>query len=210
MIAFLAILYHITPAARMEDVILKAIRDNHGNQLSKIEAGEDGYEDLFLFAAPKFIHPAVPDYGQPQPATLAQDVSTLQVKQFMSEMSQQQIYRKLRSYMKLYTSIPVSKLAAFNDIKNEEITSYLTSFKHKMQQLENTIPLEDDEDAAEGSTNPLDGKIGTALDIHYYLVGDVVHVDEAEKPRQFEAYFLSQIAQSEEILKTLELMSTNV
>jgi len=112
--------------------------------------------------------------------------------------------------MKLYTSIPVSKLAAFNDIKNEEITSYLTSFKHKMQQLENNIPLEDDEDATEGSTNPLDGKIGTALDIHYYLVGDVVHVDEAEKPRQFEAYFLSQIAQSEEILKTLELMSTNV
>jgi translation initiation factor 3 subunit L len=212
MIAFLAILHHITPAARMEDVILKAIRDNHGNQLSKIEAGEEGYEDLFLFAAPKFIHPAVPDYGQPQPATLSQDVATLQVKQFMSEMSQQQIFRKLRSYMKLYTSIPVTKLAAFNDIKKEEISSYLTSFKHKMRQLEN-IPLEDDEeddDVAESSAAPLDGKIGSALDIHYYLVGDVVHVDEAEKQRRFETYFLTQIAQSEDILKTLELMSTNV
>lgn len=212
MIALLAILSHITPAARMEDVILKAIRENHGNQLSKIEAGEEGYEDLFLFAAPKFIHPAVPDYGKPQPATLAQDVYTLQVKQFMSEMSQQQIFRKLRSYMKLYTSIPITKLAAFNDIDKEEIISYLASFKHKMRQLENN-PLDDDDnvdDEVIGEGSLLDGKVGSALDIHFYLVGDVVHVDEAEKQRRFEAYFLSQIGQCEEILKNLELMPTNV
>ena len=64
--------------------------------------------------------------------------------------------------------------------------------------------MEDDEDATEGTTNSPDGMISTALDKHYYLVGDVVHLEEAEKPRQLEAYFLSQISQGEEILKMLE------
>jgi len=214
MIALLAILFHTAPAARIEDIILKLVRDAHGNQLSKIEAGEEGYEELFLFAAPKFIHPAVPDYDQPQPSTLAQDVYTLQVKQFMSEMSQQQIFRKLRSYMKLYTSIPVAKLAAFNDIQKEEILPFLWSYKHKMRQLESSPSEEEavEEEGEEGGDGsaPLDGKVGSALDIHYYLVGDVVHVDEAEKQRRFENYFLTQIAQSEDILKTLEAISTQV
>ena len=42
----------------------RVVREKYGGQLSKIEAGEEGYEDLFIFACPKFIHPAVPDYSQ--------------------------------------------------------------------------------------------------------------------------------------------------
>mmetsp|Transcript_32948 Transcript_32948/g.48326 ORF Transcript_32948/g.48326 Transcript_32948/m.48326 type:complete len:521 (+) Transcript_32948:71-1633(+) len=210
MIALLSILSHICPSARLEDAVSKHIQDRYGNQLSKIEAGEEGYEDLFMFACPKFVNPAVPDYGNPQlSASLSQDVYKLQVKQFMQEMSQQQILRKLRSYMKLYTSISAAKLADFNDTEQEEFLSNLLCFKHKMRQLERDPAATEDKDNTYG-LSLLDGKEGTALDIHYYIKKDMVHVDEAEKQRRFENYFMSQIAQSEDIMKDLANISTVV
>jgi len=211
------------------------VRDKHGHQLSKIEAGEEGYEDLFIFACPKFVSPAVPDYGQATTSAAAaaassaggaggsggptgQDAYKLQVGQFMNEMSQQQTLRKLRSYMKLYTSISVGKLAAFNDT-NEEFLPLLLCYKHKMRQLEKKKSSSDDDlddnddednggDKNDDEVAPLDGTIGTALDIHYYIVNDMVHVDEAEKQRRFENYFMAQIAQNEEIMQEVDAILT--
>jgi len=208
MTALLAIITHVCPTEGLiDDGVARAVRDKHGHQLSKIEAGEEGYEDLFIFACPKFVSPAVPDYGQASsPGSSAsgssgQDAYKLQVKQFMNEMSVQQTLRKLRSYMKLYTSIGVGKLAAFNDMGEDEFLPLLLCYKHKMRQLEQS---------GEASAGPLDGKLGTALDIHYYISDDMVHVDEAEKQRRFENYFMAQIAQNDEILKDVEAILTDV
>jgi translation initiation factor 3 subunit L len=181
MIALLAILTHICPPAELvEDSVLRAIREKHGSALSKIDAGEEGYEDLFVFACPKFVSPS------------NEDAYKLQVKQFMQELSSQHASRKMRSYMKLYTSINVSKLAAFNDMNEEEFLPRLLSYKHKMRQLEE------------------DGKMRSALDIHYYLVKDMIHVDEAEKPRRFENFFVSHIQQNGDIMKDVEAISTTL
>eukprot|EP00560_Eucampia_antarctica_P005962 CAMPEP_0197824192 /NCGR_PEP_ID=MMETSP1437-20131217/1487_1 /TAXON_ID=49252 ORGANISM="Eucampia antarctica, Strain CCMP1452" /NCGR_SAMPLE_ID=MMETSP1437 /ASSEMBLY_ACC=CAM_ASM_001096 /LENGTH=550 /DNA_ID=CAMNT_0043423735 /DNA_START=74 /DNA_END=1726 /DNA_ORIENTATION=+ len=209
MVALLAILVHACPytVPTVTDSILRVVREKHGKQWNKIEAGEEGYEDLFIFACPKFICPAVPDYAQAQQSTggtvaSPQDSYKLQVKHFMNEMAAQPSFRKLRSYMKLYTSISVSKLAAFNDVPQEdEFLPLLLSYKHKMRQLEQTI---------EGSPKLLDGTLGTALDIHYYIHNDMVHVDEAEKQRGFENYFLAQIHQNEEVRKDVEGISIKI
>jgi translation initiation factor 3 subunit L len=63
MIALLAILSHVCPKSVVDDAIATVIREKHSNNLSKIELGEEGYEDLFVFACPKFVNPAVPDYA---------------------------------------------------------------------------------------------------------------------------------------------------
>lgn len=176
MIALLAIVTHICPPAGLvEDSILRVIREKHGSILSKIDAGEEGYEDLFM--SPKFV------------TTSLDNVYKLQLKRFSKEMAPQQAQRRLRSYMKLYTSIAVSKLAKFNDMEEEEFTPLLVSYKHRMRQLE-----------APESNNFVEGIYKSALDIHYYLVEDTVHVDEAEKQRRFEKYFVGQIGQNIEIL----------
>lgn len=126
MIDILAILTHISPPAGIvDDAILKVIREKHGVTLGKIDAGEAGYEDLFMYACPKFVSPS---------ATV--DAYKLQVQQFVQEMSSQGASRKMRSYMKLYTSISVDKLAAFNDMTPQEFLPLLLSYKHKMRQLE--------------------------------------------------------------------------
>lgn len=178
MIALLAILTHIcAPAGLVEDSILRAIREKHGSALSKIDAGEEGYEDLFVFGCPKFVSPS------------AEDAYKLQVRQFMKEMSSQHSSRKMRSCMKLYTSINITKLAAFNDMNEEEFRPHLLSYKHRMRQLEE------------------DGKVGSALDIHYYLVKDMLHVDEAEKQRRFEKFFMTQIQVNADIMRDVEGIS---
>jgi len=207
MIALLAILTHICPRANslLEDSISNVVREKHSNNLSKIEAGEEGYEDLFVFACPKFVNPAVPDYDQATaPGASAvphgRDAYKLQVKQFMNEMVVHQTLRKMRSYMSLYTSIEVDKLAAFNDMKVEEFEPWLACFKHKMRQLESSGGGGDSADSKEAAGE----KMGTAMDIHYYASNNVVHVDEAEKTRRFETFFMKQIQANNEILRQVE------
>lgn len=229
MIALLAILTHVCPtAARLDDSLNRIIRDKHSSQLSKIEAGEEGYEEIFMFSCPKFISPALPDYASVSNPTAAtaekdsnpsgtvthagQDAYRLQINQFKLEMSQQQSLRKLRSYMKLYTSIGVGKLAGFNDTAEDDFLARLACCKHKMRQLEITDASGSDGAAPidSAASNSDEEKAATALDIHYYVVGDMVHVDGAQKQRRFENYFMKGIKLNGEINKEVEQIDTTV
>jgi hypothetical protein len=64
------------------------------------------------------------------------------------------------------------------------------SYKHQMRQEE------------------ADGEFREALDIHYHLNGNMVNVDEAEKQRRFEDYFMKEIRQNMEIRKDVAQIST--
>ena len=211
MIALLAILSHICPKSVLDDTISSIVRDKHATNLSKIESGEEGYEDLFVSACPKFVNAAVPDYSQalvPGSPSMP-DAYKLQVDHFMNEMAVHATLRKMRSYMTLYTSIKVEKLASFNDMKVEEFEPWLVCFKNKMRQLERGIVTTSAENAAKGATrgvSSMQDKMGTALDIHYNVTGDVVHVDEAEKTRRFETYFMKQISTNDDILRQLKFL----
>lgn len=186
MISLLAIVTHICPTAGVvEDSVMRTIREKHGSTLSKIDAGEEGYDDLFM--CPKFVTASLDDVGK------------LQLKQFTKEMTPQQTSRQLRSYLKLYTSIATTKLAKFNDLDEEKFLPSLLAYKHRMRQLE-----------TQDKNTYLEGSYKSALDIHYYLVQDMVHVDEAEKQRRFEKYFVSQITQNGDILREAETIDTVV
>ncbi|KAL7529050.1 hypothetical protein ACHAWF_002819 [Thalassiosira exigua] len=209
MIALLAILSHVCPGAAVDDAIASVVRDKHAGTLSKIEAGEEGYEDLFIFACPKFVNAAVPDYSQALkpggPAVpYGRDAYKLQVRHFMNEMACHAALRKMRSYMTLYTSIGVDKLASFNDAKREDFEPWLVCFKHKMRQLERGTAATDSTKGAPSGMGSGPDKFGTAMDIHYNVAGDVVHVDEAEKTRRFETFFMKQIRTNDDILRQLE------
>lgn len=206
MIALLAIITHACPSyGLVDESVSNTVRQKHGNQLSKIEAGEEGYEDMFIFACPKFITPAVPPYEDAltKGATNIHDPAyKLQIAHFMNEMSNQQTMMKLRSYMKLYTSISIEKLGRL--VMEEEFTSLLLSYKQKMRQLECHV----DADASPSpSSSPADGHFGTVMDIHYYIKDDVIHVDEAEKQKRFENFFMSQISMSSDIIKDVNALS---
>jgi len=102
-------------------------------------------------------------------------------------MEKQRSLKNLHSYMKLYTSIGVEKLASFNDCSEvSECVSQLLSLKHKMLQREGT-----------------DNSVHSALDIHYFGESENIYIDEAQTEKRFEGFFLSRISHSRDIQKAI-------
>jgi translation initiation factor 3 subunit L len=195
MIALLALCMHLCPQSDIVDEsIVKVIREKHSVQL-----GKEAYTELFVFCSPKFVSPAIPDFFVKGPSD---NVYKQQVQLLEAEFKDQPAFRTLRSYLKLYTTIPISKLVAFG---NEEQT--LPSLTMKMRQLENTNP---------SIPSLKQASLKSALDIHYYVEKaegsneEIVHVDEAEKQRRFENYFFGQITQSYEIRKEAIAINTTL
>jgi translation initiation factor 3 subunit L len=185
MLALLAITLHSCPPRNsVDENLIKMIREKHGSQLVKMEEGvASAYESLFVFGSPKFITPTIRSNG-------GIDNYKLQVRQFHQLMSAQKHSHKLRSYLRLYTSIETQKLAAFYDTSDDDLRSLVISLKHQMRQKE------------------VEGDYKEALDIHYHLNGNMIHVDDAEKQRRFEDYFIKEIRHSLEIQKTLAQTGT--
>lgn len=183
MLSLLAILVQISPSPGLiDDCVLRVVREKHGSKLQATTYYED------WFQSPKFVS-----------VNPTHNVYRQQVQQFLKGMENQPAGNKLRSYLKLYTSLQVDKLAKFHDMTSEDFLPLLLSYKARMLQLER----------AEGDSY-LDGSWKVALDIHYYLEGNMVHVDEAEKQRRFENYFVSQIAQNTEIRRDVVAVDTAV
>jgi translation initiation factor 3 subunit L len=191
MIALLAVVTHLCPAQPVEESLAKAIREKHGGQLSK-----EAYGDLFVFCSPKFISPAIPDYTTKD--FPMENAYKHQVHLLEQELSCQSTFRQLRTYLKLYTSLDVSKLVSFG---NDQVT--LASMKLVQRQLEIS---EGNNTNGEGG----DDVLKSAMDIHYYIQEDTILIDEAEKQRRFENYFLGAVEQSFDIRKDVNAISTDV
>ena len=81
------------------------------------------FELSFQFACPKFLSPVPPNYDNP---TVAYHKLPFvqQQKVFMEEVMEQQLIPTIRSYLKLYTTLPISKLATLMDLVRVEISKY--------------------------------------------------------------------------------------
>jgi len=187
MIALIAIVSHICPSVRINDSLKKFINDKYGEKLAKIQAGEDGYEELFTFACPKFISPVIPDYEN-QTSNLCQDAYRHLVSTFVNDIQQQVQLPKMRSYLKLYSSIGIDKLAAFNDVDSDEFLARLVCFKHKSFQ---TLKKE--------GGSPLEGEKTNVADVFYFIKGDTVVVDEQEKKHPHDKFFVNNILNCRDI-----------
>ena len=64
-----------------------------------------------------------------------QEPLKLQQKVFMEEVQQQLMLPTIRSYLKLYTTMPLDKMAGFMEMQEEEFRNHLLAFKHKMKNV---------------------------------------------------------------------------
>ena len=215
LIALLALASYLCPVAvssgLIEESLLKVIREKHGSQLSK-----EAFADLFMFCSPKFISPAIPNYQEA--GFPLENAYKHQVKLLDEELKCHSTFKQLRSYLKLYTSLDISKLETFGTIdgadgssnKKEPIMeeTTLVSMKLVQRQLENPTIGEEGGSTAVSAGKP---ELRSALDIHYYVQDGTILIDKAEKhTRRFENYFLSQMEQSYDIRKDVHNISTDV
>ncbi|KAK7204650.1 eukaryotic translation initiation factor 3 subunit L [Myxozyma melibiosi] len=182
MYALLAICVALCPT-RLDDSIHTTLREKNGEQLARMQRGGEEslpvFEELFTFACPKFMMLGPPDYENP-----AANIDPLQhhLKVFMMDVKNTMLAPTLRSYLKLYTTLNIDKLATFVEISPEELRSALVVFKQKSRQVRWT----------EGSL--LDGDVVNVSDLDIILDGDKIDISEAKIVRKFGDWFLRNSA----------------
>jgi translation initiation factor 3 subunit L len=132
-LALLAIAISLSVGRRVDDQVMEVLQAKMGDKVRRLQAGElHLFGEMFENSCPKFISPSVAENGA---AGGALEAWKAQVAIFMAEIQQQVSLFKLRSYLRLYSSIELEKMAGFNDITPDELIEQLLAAKHKSREV---------------------------------------------------------------------------
>ena len=180
-----AIVVTLNPSHRVEDQVKSLIESKSVDKLRKLQSGDLAtFKEFFEQSAPKFVSPLVPDYSIKENSH--HEAFNHQVSVFLSEVEQHIPFLKLRTFLTLYSSIDISKLARFNDSTVNELKSQIVSFKNK------------------AIKNKLRGK-PNLRDIHLFVNNDVLFIDsgvvsaQSESNKVYEKYFIAGVRKHSDI-----------
>jgi translation initiation factor 3 subunit L len=138
MYALIAICVAFHPT-RLDDTIHTAVREKYGDQLLRLQRGGPEalpiFEELFKTACPKFISPVPPDFDN---AEANVDPIDHHLSIFMDEVKNNMWSPTVKSYLRLYSTMDLKKLAGFLEVKPEELRSWLLVHKQRTKQLRST------------------------------------------------------------------------
>ncbi|KAL0074830.1 RNA polymerase I-associated factor PAF67-domain-containing protein [Phycomyces blakesleeanus] len=190
MYALLAICITMSPT-RLDEGIHSKLREKYGEKLIKMQKGDEAipiFEEFFSRSCPKFISATNPDCKVVPERKLHQ----LNLNVFMSDIRNQIMLPTIRSFMKLYTSMDVDKLAKFLETDSEELKMQLLVYKQKSRQFKWT----------EG--NLIEGEYQSTSDLDFCLKKDIIHIAEVKIGRRYGDWFLRNISRCEDLVATLE------
>uniref|UniRef100_A0A8C0LC45 Eukaryotic translation initiation factor 3 subunit L n=1 Tax=Canis lupus dingo TaxID=286419 RepID=A0A8C0LC45_CANLU len=194
MLALLAIALTMYPM-RIDESIHLQLRKKYRDKMLRMQKGDPQvYEELFSYSCPKFLSPVVPNYDNVHP-NYHKEPFLQQLKVFSDEVQQQAQLSTIRSFLKLYTTMPVAKLAGFLDLTEQEFRIQLLVFKHKMKNLVWTSGI-----------SALDGEFQSASEVDFYIDKDMIHIADTKVARRYGDFFIRQIHKFEELNRTLKKM----
>ncbi|KAL2918706.1 hypothetical protein HK105_201540 [Polyrhizophydium stewartii] len=192
MYALLSMCLVLSPQ-KIDENINNVLKDKYGEHYLKMQKGEEGlssFEELFSYACPKFISPSPPDLENPNP--IVHDAVKHQARIFLNEVKSQLLVPTLRSYLKLYSNLPVEKLAGFLDSEPDDVRTQLLVFKHKSRQIVwNSGPLSS-------------GTLVPTSDLQFYLSQDVIYIAENKVGRRVADWFIRNMNKFEDIITTMD------
>lgn len=184
MYALIAICVAFQPT-RLDDTIHTALREKYGEQFNRLQRGGPDalplFEELFRTACPKFISPTPPDFDNPE---VNIDPVEHHLRIFMDEVKNNMMSPTVKSYLKLYTTMDLKKLAGFLEVEPEKLRCWLLVNKQRNRQIRWT----------EGGL--LDGDIVNGGDLDYAMEGDLIHVSEAKVGRRLVDWYLRNLART--------------
>ncbi|KAL8702808.1 MAG: hypothetical protein Q9201_004024 [Fulgogasparrea decipioides] len=184
MYALVAICVAFNPT-KLDDTIHTALREKYGDQLTRLQRGGPEalplFEELFRSACPKFISPTPPDFSNPGLNVDPVDHHTMI---FMDEVRNTIYNPTVKSYLKLYTTMDLNKLASFLEVGKEELRGWLLVNKQRSRQVR----------WSEGGL--LDGEVVGAGELDYAIQGDLIHVSEAKVGRRLVDWYLRNLART--------------
>jgi len=184
MYALVAICVAFHPT-RLDDTIHTALREKYGEQLTRMQRGGPEalpiFEELFRAACPKFISPTPPDFENPH---MNPDPIEHHLAIFMNEVKNNIFAPTVRSYLKLYTTMDLTKLAGFLEVDADTLRSWLLVNKQRSRQVRHS----------EGGL--LEGDVVNSSDLDYAMEGDLIHVSEAKVGRRLVDWYLRNLART--------------
>ncbi|XP_022912623.1 eukaryotic translation initiation factor 3 subunit L [Onthophagus taurus] len=190
----------------IDESIQQTLREKlYHEKMYKMQYGDlQEFENCFLFACPKFLSPCPPPVDAP-PEDYSKDEIKLQTQVFVDEVQQQRTLPTIRSYLKLYTTLPLAKLATFMaqnqrrdenpidiDKEIESLIIHLLCFKHKMKNLV----------WSKGSSG-LEGKFQSGSELDFYIDNDMIHIADTKVAHRYGDFFIRKILKFEELNRKL-------
>ena len=184
MYALVAICVSFAPT-RLDDTIHTALREKYGDKFLKLQRGGPEslpiYKELFQSACPKFISPNPPDFDNPatniDPVDHHTDI-------FMDEVKTTIFNPTVKSYLKLYSTMDLKKLAGFLEVEPEKLRSWLLVSKQRSRQMR----------WSDGGL--LEGEMVNGSDLDYAIEGDLIHISEAKQGRRLVDWYLRNLARA--------------
>ncbi|KZT03608.1 eukaryotic translation initiation factor 3 subunit 6 [Laetiporus sulphureus 93-53] len=200
MYALFAICNALSPM-RLDDNISNIVKERYGEQFSKMSRGEEGipaFEELFLYACPKFISANPPPYEDPELLAAYVEDSPVEPAQrhlalFLSEVRAQAPVPTLRSFLKLYTSLDAKKLANFLDADEEEMVQQMMVMKQASRSVSRV----------ENEKGLLDGQMISTSDLDFVIDENMVHIAESTVGRRFAGWFIRNTEHAQRVFDTL-------
>jgi len=176
---------------RIDDSINSHLKEKYAEKLIKLQRGDrDELTSMFHYACPKFLSPVPPNFEGVTDQYLMEPYNQ-QLKVFMDEVQQQLLISDIRSFLKLYTTLPIAKLASFINKTPEELKSILLCFKHKMSNIESDQANEDFRSSSE---------------VDFYIHNEMVHIADTKVATRFSDFFIRQIQKTNEINSNLQIV----
>eukprot|EP00967_Tisochrysis_lutea_P091985 scaffold132407_cov33-Tisochrysis_lutea.AAC.1 len=143
----------------------------------------------------QFVSPAPPPYDALPDDYSPQEAYRRQLKLFLREVGQQRMLPTLRSFLKLYSTISISKLSQIlgdEEMNNPEaIRELFQCLKHKTHALTHS----------KGS--PFSGTLASSSDVDFYVADDVAHVADTSLTKRHSDYFIRQIGKLDDLVASM-------
>ncbi|KAG8899469.1 hypothetical protein FRB99_006696 [Tulasnella sp. 403] len=229
MYALLAMCHTLSPS-RLDDNILSVIKERFGEQFSKMSRGADGlsaFEELFIYACPKFINAIPPPYQDVELLELYANQPPVDPAQrhcalFLSDVRTLTSAPTLRSFLKLYKSLDTKRLAGLFVDKERE--------QEQQQQQPGSVVIEPDteedlvqqmmvlklasrsisrpEGTAVTSTTKeigghLAGNVVNINDLDFVIDENMIHITESTVGRRFAGWFIRNTEQAQRVMDNI-------
>lgn len=207
MYALIAICVAFQPT-RLDDTIHGTLREKYGDQLLKLQRGGPDslpiFEELFRAACPKFISPVPPDFDNSESNV---DPVEYHLAVFMDEVKTNMWSPTIKSYLRLYTTMGLNKLAGFLEVKPEELRSWLMVTKQRTKQLRwqdqgllegELVNVSDLDYALQGVSDGGDTRLGCSGGVADSdgTTQDLIHISEAKVGRKLVDWYLRNLSRT--------------
>lgn len=150
------------------------------------------FEEVFSFSCPKFVSPTQPPIIPPHVNTHLEPTSR-QWRVFEDELDIQAKIPGTRRYLKLYTTMPLSKLAGFMDVSDSELLSLLMAAKCKLKH--STTVYDEQFYKSEDYLHP---------EVDFFIDDKMVHIADTRVGSRYGEQFIRKIQKFIEMEKTVK------